>query len=74
MVAGVASGGGGRQFSVREGCTRWRGTRGGDGEFGVGQGGATRWLDSGGRNQQHRGGDGPRKKKGGFTVGGGRPL
>jgi hypothetical protein len=46
---GAAPGGGGRQLSMREGCTRRRGARGGDGEFGGGQGGATRWLD-GGRN------------------------
>jgi hypothetical protein len=27
-VVGAASGGGGRQFTVREGRTRWRGTQG----------------------------------------------
>jgi hypothetical protein len=31
---GATSGGGGRPLSVREGCTRRRGARGGDGEFG----------------------------------------
>jgi hypothetical protein len=47
-AAGVASGGGGRQLSVREGCTRRHGARGGDGEFGGGWGGAMRWLNGGG--------------------------
>jgi hypothetical protein len=44
---GAASGGGGRQLLVQEGCTRWHGARGGDGEFGGGRGGATRWLNGG---------------------------
>jgi hypothetical protein len=33
MAAWAASGGGGRQLAVREGCTRWRGARGSDEEF-----------------------------------------
>jgi hypothetical protein len=41
------SGFGGRQLSVREGCTRRRRARGSDGEFRGGRGGATRWLNSG---------------------------
>jgi hypothetical protein len=46
---GAASGGGGQQLSVQDGCTWRRGAWGGDGEFGGGHGNATRWLD-GSRN------------------------
>jgi hypothetical protein len=61
-------------FLDREGCTWRHGARGGNGEFGGGRDGAMQWLDGGGGNQWHRGGDGQIKKKGGSTVGGGRPV
>jgi hypothetical protein len=44
-VVGEASGGGDRQLSVQEGCTRRHGARGGDGEFGGVRGGAMQWLN-----------------------------
>jgi hypothetical protein len=44
-AVGAVSGGGGRKLSVREGCTRRRGARGGDGEF---KGSSTLWLDGSG--------------------------
>jgi hypothetical protein len=60
---GAASGGGGQQLSVQDGCTWWCGARGGDGEFEGGHGGATRWLD-GGKNGSTMGatGGGGRKE------------